>query len=108
MSEQQIDRSEGSKQSRHRARSIIPRPKHAAYRQQLEFGTVGDQLLDGIEYVDQMRSISADRRYTDARTTVQLEMINFGHTELESLPHVGDQGAHHRALLLQRMHISKQ
>ena len=93
---------------KHRARSVIPRPQGAAYRQQLELGTVGDQLLDRIEYFDQMRSIGADRRYADARTTVQLKMINFGHTELESLAHVGDQRAHHRALLLQRMHISKQ
>jgi hypothetical protein len=90
-----------------RARSVIARPQRAAYRQQLELGTVGDQLLDRIEYLDQMCSISADRRYADARTTVQLKMINFGHTELESLAHVGDQWAHHRALLLQRMDISK-
>ena len=89
VSDAAINRSERSEQSnpsgasnqtqraeraiKHRARSVIPRPQRAAYGQQLELGTVGDQLLDRIEYVDQMRSISADRRYADARTTVQLE-----------------------------------
>ena len=85
-SNQNTERGEPSKHRaerviKHRAGSVIARPQGAAYREELELRTVGDQLLDRIEYIDQMASIGADRRYADARTAVQLKMINFGHTE---------------------------
>jgi len=48
-------------------------------------------LLDRIKYIDKMRSVGADRCYSDACPSVQLEMINFGDTEIESPTHVGDQ-----------------
>ena len=88
--------------------SIIGRSERAAYREQLDFGTVGDQLLHRLQYFDQMRPVRAYRGYSDAGPPVQSKMINFGDAELKAPSHLGDQRAYQRALLLERMDIAEQ
>jgi hypothetical protein len=73
----------------------------AVYRQQLDLRVVGDQLLDRIENIDQMRPIGADRRNSNPGPPVQLKMINFGHAELKSPSYLRNQGAYQRSLLLE-------
>jgi hypothetical protein len=91
-----------------RETSIISGSERAAYGQQLDLGAVGDEVLDGIEHLHEMRPVGAHRGYPDTCPSVQLKMINFGHTQLKAFAHVGDQRAYQRALLLERMHIAEQ
>jgi hypothetical protein len=80
----------------------------SAHREQLNFGAIGDQPLDGIEDLDQMCPVGSNRGHSDGRPSMQLEMINFGDAEFEALADLCYQRADQRALLLQRMHIAEQ
>ena len=60
-----------------------------------------DELFHRIQYVDEMRPVRAYRGHPDAGSSVQFEMINFSDAELKALPHLGDQRAYQRALLLE-------
>jgi hypothetical protein len=88
--------------------SIIGGSQRAADRQQLNLGTIGDQLLGCIENVDEVCAVGTHRGYSNRRPSVQLEMINFGDAELEAPTQFRDQRAYQGALFLQRMHIAEQ
>ena len=61
-------------------------------------------MLDGVGYVDECARSGTHRGDPDAGPSVQLEMIDFGDTELKALAHLSDQRAYQQALLLERMH----
>ena len=70
---------------------IVSGSQGAAYRQQLELRTVGNELLDRIQHLDQMRPIGTDRRNADSCPPMQVKMINFGNAELESLTNLNNE-----------------
>lgn len=77
-------------------------------RQQLELGTPGDEVLGGVEHVDDVTTVGSDDADPDADTSMQVEAVSLSGSDCERTPKVSHQRTYDRPFLLQGMDVTQQ